>query len=284
MPRSSNATAIAVMLLAVAVFAAMDAGLKLLVPFYPPLQLSALRGAASLPFVLAWVLPSTGIAGLVRVRWRLHLLRGLLGTAMMASFIFALDTMPLSTAYTIFFVGPILVAALSAPVLRERTSLRSWVAIVVGLAGVLVVLRPGAEGLFTGSALMMLVAASCYALSNLTVRVLSRTDSTQAMVLWLMVLLTAIATLASWSQWVPIRSDDWPVLLGIGVAGTIGQYAMTRAFSLGEPAVVAAFEYTALPWAVGLDLVVWQVLPDPITWVGAAIIVGSGLMLLRAER
>lgn len=284
MARRSNAPAIAVMLLAVAVFAAMDAGLKLLVPFYPPLQLSALRGAASLPFVLAWVLPSVGVAGLLRVRWRLHLLRGVLGTVMMASFVFALDTMPLSTAYTIFFVGPILVAALSAPLLREHTSARSWAAIVVGLAGVLVVLRPGSEGFFTLPALMMLVAASCYALSNLTVRLLSRTDSTQAMVLWLMVLLTAIATLAAWPQWVPIRGDHWPILLGIGVAGTIGQYAMTRAFSLGEPAVVAAFEYTALPWAVGLDIVLWHALPEPITWLGAAIIVGSGLMLLRAER
>lgn len=269
------------MLLAVGVFALMDAGLKLLVPHYPPLQIAALRGAAAVPFVALWVLPRATVRGLLRVRWPLHLLRGALSTAMMGSFVFALDTMPLATAYTVFFIGPLLVAGLSAPLLGERPSRRSWVAIAVGLAGVLVVLRPTGEGLFTAAGAAMLVAAACYAFSAITVRVLSRSDGTGAMVWWLTVLLTLAAGAIAWPAWVPIASEHVPVIIGVGAAGAAGQWAMTRAFALGPTATVAALEYTALAWGVGLDLALWHVWPDLATLLGALVIVGSGLMLLR---
>lgn len=281
-PRA-NVSAILIMLGAVGVFSLMDAGLKLLVPHYPTMQVSALRGAASIPFVLAWVLPTVGAGGLLRVRWPLHAVRAVLATTMMASFVFALRTMPLGTAYTIFFVGPLLIAALSGPVLGESVSRQSWVAIVVGLGGVLVVLRPTGEGLFTAAGLAMIVAAACYSISALTVRVLSRTDSPQAMVFWLVTLLAVVAGAIAAPEWVPIRAEHWPLVAAIGVAGALGQWAITLAFSRGEPSVVAPLEYTALAWGVGLDLVVWHVLPDRATWIGAAIIVGSGLVLLRAQ-
>jgi drug/metabolite transporter (DMT)-like permease len=90
--------AIALMLLCVGVFSLMDAGLKTLSAHYPPFQVAALRGASSLPWLLAWALLSTGMAPLLRVRWSLHLLRGVLGITMMAAFVYALRTLPLSTA------------------------------------------------------------------------------------------------------------------------------------------------------------------------------------------
>ena len=132
MPDRSPRAAL-MMLAAVACFSLMDAGLKQLSTHYPAFQVAALRCAASLPFVLAWALRRGGLAPLLRVRWPLHLLRGAMGVAMMASFVYALKTLPLSTAYSLFFVAPLLVTAMSVPILRERVGPRRWTAIGVGL-------------------------------------------------------------------------------------------------------------------------------------------------------
>jgi drug/metabolite transporter (DMT)-like permease len=283
--RGTPAIAAAVaMLAAVALFSFMDAGLKGLSTEYPPFQVAALRGAASLPFVLAWAAATTGLRPLLRVRWPLHLLRGAFGVVMMATFVYALRTLPLSTAYSIFFVAPLLITALSVPMLRERVGPRRWSAIAVGLLGVLVLLRPTGEGLGTLASVAVLIAAAMYAVSAITVRVLSRTDSTQAMVVWLMTLLALGAGLLAWPQWVPLRAEHAWLIGGIGLAGALGQYAITEAFRLGEASLIAPLEYTALVWGVLLDLALWGVLPDGVTWLGAAIIVASGLYLLRRER
>ena len=121
--------------------------------------MAALRGAASLPLVLAWALLTVGVRALLRVRWPLHLLRGVLGVAMMAAFVYALRTLPLSTAYAIIFVAPLLVTAMSVPFLGEQVGPRRWIAIAIGLVGVLVVLRPTGEGMFTLAGLAVLGAA-----------------------------------------------------------------------------------------------------------------------------
>ncbi len=269
------------MLISVGVFSLMDAGLKLLVPHYPPLQIAALRGAASIPLVLAWALPSVGVRGLVAIRWPLHLLRGVAAIGMMTSFVYALDTMPLSTSYAVFFVGPLLVAALSVPVLGETIDRRKLVAITTGVVGVLVVLRPTGEGLFTAAGAAMLVAAGCYAISSVTVKIASRTDSTQAIVFWLVTMLAVGAGALAAPDWVAIQPEHWPLIAGIGTCGALGQWAITQAFTRGEASVVAPFEYTALAYSLALDLALWGVVPDAVTWVGAAIIVGSGLVLLK---
>ena len=146
------------MLAAVVLFSVMDVMLKLLAPRYPPVQVAALRGGASLPFVAIWVLSSVSLSSLWRVRWPLHLLRGSLGIGMIASFAYALRSLPLSTAYALFFVAPLLITALSVPLLGEHVGPRRWSAIAIGLLGVLVVLRPSAEGMFTWAGLAVLAA------------------------------------------------------------------------------------------------------------------------------
>jgi drug/metabolite transporter (DMT)-like permease len=272
------------MLVAVALFAMMDAGLKQLSVTYPPFQVASLRGAASLPLVLVWALATVGVGPLIRVRWSLHLLRGVLGVAMMAAFVYAVARMPLSTTYSIFFVAPLMITAMSVPFLGEKVGPRRWTAIAVGLIGVLVLLRPTGEGLVSLAALAVLVAALMYSVSAITVRILARTDSTQSMMVWLMVMLAVGAGVLAWPQWVPIRGDDLWLIAGIGVAGALGQYAITEAFRMGEASLIAPLEYTALVWGVLLDLTLWGVLPDAITWLGAGIIIASGLYLLRRER
>ena len=276
--------AIALMLVAVGTFSLMDAGLKLLSAHYPPFQVAALRGASSLPLVLAWALATTGVAPLLHVRWSLHLLRGALGVAMMASFVYALRTLPLSTAYSIFFIAPLLITALSVPFLGERVGPRRWGAIAVGLVGVLVLLRPTGAGMLSLAALAVLLAALMYAISAITVRLLARSDSTQAMMVWLLALMAFGAGLLAWPHWVAIRSADMGLICGVGVAGAFAQYAITEAFRRGEASLIAPLEYTALVWGVLLDATLWGVLPDAVTWVGAGIIVASGLYLLRRER
>lgn len=283
MARPDPTKAVATMLAAVAVFSLMDAGLKQLSAHYPSMQVAFLRGAASLPLVLAWALSTAGWRTLVRVRWPLHVLRGLLGVMMIAAFVHGVRTLPLSTAYSIFFVAPLLITALSGPILGERVGRRRWTAVATGLIGMLIVLRPTGEGMMTTAGLSILLAALGYAAAALTVRVLACTDSTQAMVVWLMAYMAIGAGALAAPGWVPLRGEHAWLIAGVGLAGALGQYAITEAFRLGEASLLAPFEYSALVWGAMLDLTVWHVLPDGITWIGAAVIVASGLSLLRGD-
>jgi len=276
--------AVAWMLLAVACFSLMDAGMKQLSASYPTLQVTFLRGAASLPFVLVWVLATAGPRSLIPVRWGLHLLRGLLGMAMIGCFVFALRSLPLSTAYTIYFVAPLLIAALSVPLLGEQVGPRRWIAIGIGLVGVLVVLRPGVDGFISIPGLMVLLAATAYAVAAITVSMLTRTDTPQSMVVWFLVILALGAGLLAIPDWQALQWRHAGLIAGMGLAGAGGQVALTRAFQLGEASLIAPLEYTGLVWVIGWDLLFWGVLPDRWTWLGAGIIVASGLYLLHRER
>ena len=281
---ASPSRAVIWMVAAVACFSLMDAGMKQLSAGYPSLQVTFLRGAASLPFVLVWVLASAGPRSLIPRRWGLHLLRGVLGMVMIGCFVFALRDLPLSTAYSIYFVAPLIIAALSVPLLGERVGPRRWVAIGIGLLGVIVVLRPGVDGFISIPGLMVLVAATAYAVAAITVSLLTRTDTSQSMVVWFLVIMAIGAGLLAWPGWVPMQLDDAPLVAGMGLAGALGQIALTRAFQLGEASMIAPLEYTGLVWVIGWDLLFWQQLPDAWTWSGAAIIVASGLYLLHRER
>lgn len=276
--------AIAAMLIAVAVLCVMDACMKQLAGHYPPLQVAALRGLVGLPLVLAWAAATTGLRPLLRIHWPLHLLRGVLGVAFLSCFVAGLRDLPMSTAYAITFVGPLLVTAMAVPLLREHVGPRRWTAIMVGIVGVLVVLRPGGEGVLTHAGLLVLFATVCYAASVVIVRMLAQRDSAQSLVFWFLAMVAIGAGLLAWPQWVPLRMADGWLLAGIAVSGTLGQVALTHAFRLGQASLIAPLEYSALLWVVVLDLVLWQALPDGMTWLGAAIIVVSGLYMMRRER
>lgn len=278
-----NLRGIAAMLFAVLMFALMDTGLKLLAAHYPSMQVAALRAMTSLPLVCAYVAWRGAFGTLLRVRWRLHLLRGVLGIAMLAAFAFGLRELPLANAYSIFFVSPMLITVLSVPLLKERVDAARWIAIGVGMAGVLVVLRPTGAGLMTLGSLAILVSAACYALSSVLVRILGRTDSSESMVFWLMVMVSIGAGALAAPAWVPVRLEHGWILAGIAVTGFLGQVAITHAFRHGEASAIAPFEYSALAWGIGLDWLLWQVLPDGFTLMGAGIIIASGIYLVRRE-
>jgi drug/metabolite transporter (DMT)-like permease len=272
------------MLLAVGLFAGMDTFLKLFSEHYPAMQVGAMRGAASLPFVVLTALARGTLRELKPVNWRLHLFRGALAILMLATFVYAVRTLPLADAYSIFLAAPLLVTALSVPVLKEHVEPRRWVAIGIGMLGVLVLLRPSGSGLVTYGVLAALIAAACYALVAITIRVLTRTDSTSSMVFWFMLLLTVFGGALALPTWVPFREEHWPWLLAVGFLGWLAQHFVTDAFRHAPASRIAPFEYTALLWAIGIDWLVWKHAPGTHMLAGAAVIIASGLYLIDVER
>lgn len=282
--RSDNLRGAAIMLVAVASFALMDAGLKVLSPHYSAMQVASLRGFATLPVALVWVAVQGGFGQLLRVRFGLHLLRGGLGIASLAAFTYGLRGIPLSEAYAIFFVAPLLITVFAALWLGERIGRRRWLAIAVGFGGALIVLRPTGGGALTLAGLAILATAVTYAASAITVRVLGRTDTTQSMVFWVMAMVAVGAGALALPGWRPIQPGHWPAIAGIAVTGSLGQWGITEAFRRGQASFIAPLEYTALVWGIGLDWTLWRSLPSPITYVGAAVIIASGVYLIRGER
>jgi drug/metabolite transporter (DMT)-like permease len=282
--RGANRRNITMMLIAAAVFSLMDMAMKLLSAHYPAMQVAALRALVALPLVGAYVVWRGAHRSMLQIRWGMHLLRAVLGIAMLALFAYGLQTLSLAEAYTIFFIAPALITALSVVFLKEHVCGAQWIAIAVGMGGVLVVLRPSGAGFLTMGGLAVLCAAAFYAVSAISVRILARTDRSEHMVVWLMVMMAIGASALAAPNWVPLRAEHTLLLCGLAITGFIGQLAITAAFSSGETSKVAPFEYSALAWGVGLDWLLWRVLPDYYTLIGAAIIIGSGIYLIRHER
>jgi drug/metabolite transporter (DMT)-like permease len=281
--QNPRVAAMAYMLTGVAAFSFMDASLKLLTEHYPSAQVAALRGLAALPIVFVWALYAGGAGQLMRIRWPLHLIRGVLSVFMMITFTFALKSLSLAKVYALFFVAPLLIAVFSIFMLGERVTKAQWVAIVVGFLGVLIVLRPGADGFAWLGTLAVLGTALAYALSSILVKIIGRTDSTQSMIFWMTCMLAIGATLIALPEWQPILSRHYLLIGGVAITGAVGQWGITEAFKRGPAASVAPLEYSGLGWVIIIDFVVWSVVPEWRTLAGAAVIIGSGLYLLRFE-
>ncbi|HEV7490657.1 MAG TPA: DMT family transporter [Rhodanobacteraceae bacterium] len=272
------------MLMAVAAFSLMDASMKILALHYPPMQVAALRGITSLPLVIVWASLDGGLAQLFRVRWPLHVLRGGLSVVMLVAFVYGLKRLPLAETYSLFFVAPLLITALAVPILGEKVGWRRWAAIVVGLLGTVIVLRPTGAGMFSLGGVAVMVSAACYAASAITVRVLGRTDSTQSMVVWMLAMLSVFSLALAWPHWLAIDPAHWKPIAILALTGALGQYGVTEAFRRAPVSLVAPLEYTALVWGLALDWFLWATLPDGWMIGGAVVIVLCGLYLLRSER
>jgi drug/metabolite transporter (DMT)-like permease len=274
---------IASMIGAVFCFSLMDASLKQLTSTYSVEQVGFFRGAAALPLVLAITAVRREWKLLIPARPWLHVLRGLMTVVTMYAFVYAVRVLSMAEAYTIFLAAPLLVTALSVPLLREQVGWRRWIAIAVGMIGALVMLRPTGTGLLTLGAMAALLSAFTYALGAILIRIASRTDSASATVFWTLLILTVAMALMSVRDWVPFQPHHWPIILLIAVTGTAGQILLTDAFRNCPAGVIAPFEYTALVWGVALDWFVWHVLPQERMFTGAAIVVGSGLYVIYRE-
>jgi drug/metabolite transporter (DMT)-like permease len=281
--RADRLRGVLLMLAAVGVFSIMDALMKQLTLRYSPLQVACLRGASSLPFVFMTYLVTGRLRLLRPVRWGLHVIRAVLAVLMLWGFLWSLARASLADTYAIFMSAPLLVVLAASVLLGEKVDRHLWIAIIVGLAGVFVMLRPSTSGIVSLAGLAALGSALAYALVVVMVRVLSRTESTASMVFWYLVMLSLGAGALAAPDWVAIATSDWSWILAIGLAGWAGQHLITEAFRLAPASLVAPYEYTALIWGVGIDWAVWQTLPGARMLTGSAIVVAAGLYLLHRE-
>jgi len=271
------------MLVAAGAFAVMDTALKILTEHYPTMQVSAMRGFASLPIILLPLIVKGRLNDLKPVRWKLHLMRGVLSVFMLSAFVYALRVLSLADAYAIYLSAPLIITALSMPVLVERVGWHRWLAIGVGMCGVLVMLRPTGSSITTLGAVAAFVSAVAYAVSALSVRILMRTDTHASVVFWSLAIMTLVSTAIALPTWEAIRLEHVGWILMAGAFGALAIHLITRAFHLAPPSVVAPFEYTALLWGAGVDWLVWNTLPHARLYVGGGIVIASGLYVIWRE-
>ena len=292
---------IACVVSAITLFVLQDAVIKWLSGAYPLHEIILVRSASAIGVTL-FVMRLEGGIHLLRTR-RLGLLLTRSGLLVVANcaFYLALAAMTIAEATSIFFVAPLLITALSALVLREPVGPRRWAAVCIGLAGVIVMLRPG-EGALQWVALLPIVAAGAYALMQTITRRLGTTERASTIAFYaqagFIAASVAIGLVAGDGRFAP--EDDaslafllraWTVpsigdaalFLAIGVINGVGGYLMSQAYRISQPAAIAPFEYVALPMAVIWGVVFFGNWPDAITYVGMALICGSGLYVLHRE-
>lgn len=275
---------VAYMLLATACFSMLDMSAKLMVRDLSVVQ--AVWGRYVFNFLLfaPILLLRRSPARLVRTqRLGLQLLRSVFLIGSTFAFWLGLVYLPLAEAVTIGFVSPLLVTALSVPLLGEKVGIHRWSAVCVGLLGVLVIVRPG-FGAMHWAALMPLLTAFCYALYQIQTRILSRTDEALTSLFYGALGGAALTSLAVPFVWIWPTWQQWLAFAWLGLLGTVGHFLLIRGFTAAPASVLAPFNYSGLLWAVLLGWLVFGDLPDAWTLIGAALIVSGGLYTLHRER
>jgi drug/metabolite transporter (DMT)-like permease len=283
-PRQNRLLGIALRIGAATSFGFMAAAIKLAAARGVELPEQAFyRFAFGLPPLLVWIMLTGNYRAWRTDRPRAHLARGALGLSTMVCAFAALAYLPLAEAATIGFAAPLFSVMLSALILKEPVGRHRWSAVALGLAGVLIVIQPGSGHLDpTGLALALLAALGTAAVT-ITIRQIGRTEATPTIVLWF----TCFSILAT-GLFMPAYAQDhdaatWAVLAGLGLAGGLGQLFLTSALRFAPVAVVVPFDYIQLVWAVLLGWALWATHPPPSTWLGAAVIVASGLYTIYRE-
>jgi drug/metabolite transporter (DMT)-like permease len=274
------------MILGIACFAAMDASGKWVVKNYSVFQLLAVRSSLCL-ILLAALVPFFGGAKALKTEqpWA-HLGRALSSALAFLFFYAALRSLPLADAVAVEFGSPFLVTALAVPLLGERVDAGRWAAVLVGFAGMLLVVKPTAEGV-RPEALLAVASSACYAVMMVMTRWISQrtaeAESTFTFVSSIFLVQTIVGLIGGISQWEPMTPLDLALSAGVGVFALGGHLGLTAAFQRAPASVVAPFEYTALLWATLFGLLIYGDFPDLMVWIGVAIIVGAGLYTVRRE-
>lgn len=275
---------VAYMLLATACFSLLDMSAKLMTRDMDVIQI--VWGRYLFNFLLfAPVLLFRGRpARLIATRRPgLQIVRSVFLVGSTFAFWVGLKYLPLAQAVTLGFASPLLVTAFSVPMLGERVGVHRWSAVLAGLAGVLIVVRPG-MGLLHWAVAMPLVTALCYALYQILTRVLSRTDEALTSLLYGALGGMVLTSLAVPFVWVPPTPEQWLALAWLGLLGGAGHFLLIRAFTSAPASVLAPFNYSGLLWATLLGWLAFGDLPDGWTAAGAALIIASGLYILHRER
>ncbi|MGR3622635.1 DMT family transporter [Pseudophaeobacter sp.] len=198
--------------------------------------------------------------------------------------IWAVSVLPLTTATTLGFAQVFFVALLALAFLNEAVGAHRIGAVLIGFIGVIVVMRPGVDGLFDVHALIPLLGAAGAAVAVTLVRKLSQTESTATLLVYQSVFVGALAGIPLIWLWVTPDLFGWLFLFAMGVLATVGQWVGIRALRLGEASVVGSMEYSKLIFAAVLGFVLFNEIPDRYTVLGACVIVGSSIYIFRREQ
>ena len=281
-PRQDARLAIGWALLAMFLFICLDSTAKALTAHMPSGQVVWARYTFH-ALILVVLLRGGLVPRLRTARWRMHLFRSALLTAMTLLYFSALAFIPLADATAILFLTPILVTALSVPVLGEKVGPRRWASVVVAFVGALIIVRPG-TGTMELAAVLALGAALVNAGFHLTTRLLGATEDTLTTLLYPALVGTVLSTLFLPLVWTPVPLPVWGLMALLGAIGAASQYCLIKALTHASPVTIAPFNYTTLIWATLLGFVLFGELPDGWTVLGAVLIVGAGLFIYWRER
>lgn len=282
---------IALLIGATMFFSVSDSIAKLLGQSLPAIEITWIRYVVFVVMAALLVIPRGGngnrmVVMVKRLRVRslwLQLARGVSLVLSAVLFIEGLKFLPLADAASVGFVSPLLITALSVPMLGEVVGIRRWLAILVGLGGVLVIVQPG-TGAFQPAALLVVASSTAWALASVLTRKMASTDDAATTLLY-----SAVVGLVLLTVLLPfdyVWPDGWQVLLclALGIIASTGQYLMVLAYRYAGASLMAPFSYVQLIWATALGWLVFNALPDRWTLLGAAIIVASGLYTVHRER
>ncbi len=267
------------MLLASLMFAAMGACVKLASDLHASLpQIVLFRGAPSVLLLLLWALSTR--RSLRPKSWRLHVARNVTGVTSMWLGFFAISILPLATAVSLNYTSPLFIAIwMLARDWKQRDGVRT-VAVLLGFAGVVAILRPSIGDDQLLGVIVGLAAGACAAMAMMQIRSLGRIGEPE----WRTVLffstfvcITGGAGVA-YDGWPMVEWAGWLTLTGVGMFGLVGQLALTRAFGLGSALLTAVLQYTTIVFAAMIALVLWDDMPDWLAWSGMALVVASGLL------
>jgi len=255
---------------AVLSFSAMAVAVRQLLAHMGPFEVLFMRSMVMLLIVLALV-PRAGIALLGTRRFGLHLLRNLVHFGGQYAWVFAIGALPLATVFAIEFTMPVWTAVLASLFLKERISFPRLVMLVLGLAGVLVILRPGL-GFVHPASFVMLAGSLAYAATLICTKRLSVTDAPLAVLFWMSVIQMPLALATSIPQWVAPTLIDIPWIVAIGAGSYTAHYCMTRAVKIADASVVVGIDFIRLPLIALVGAIFYGEALDPMVFVGAAII------------
>jgi drug/metabolite transporter (DMT)-like permease len=283
-PQHDALRGILLMCAGVSMFPFMNAAVKLLGAQYPVTQIVWARFTGHLLVMLLVFLPQYGRRLLATRRPAVQIGRSLLMLVSNMMFVVAIARVPLATASAIGFTSPLIVTALSVPLLHESVGIRRWSAVAIGFAGALLVIRPG-SGLHDPAVLLLLLSSAAYALYQIATRWVSFYDDAAIGIVFSALLGSLVMTTTLPFVFVmPETVLDVLLFASLGLLGGAGHYLVIRAFQSGPAAVIAPLGYVELIGTTILGYAIFDNFPDLWTWIGAAIIIASGLYIAFRER
>jgi drug/metabolite transporter (DMT)-like permease len=275
---------IAIALFAILIFSTQDATSKLLVQTVSPFQMTMMRfwGFAAFSIFLAWR------SGAFRKAFRTtqpvaQLVRGGLLVADVWMYVLALSTVPLAAVQSITLVYPLLVTLFAVPLLGERVGIFRISAVVVGFVGALVIVRPGGVPMSWG-VVYAVGSGACYALYIVLTRKVSATDSNTTSMVYVGLVGLVVSSAVGIFFWQPLDLQTGLLVGYIMLTGVVAHGMMIMALSIAPASVLQPFNYTSLPWSIAFSFFVFHELIDPISLLGAGIIVAAGLVVMARER